>query len=70
MLGLDFVAGLLAPLACALREVPEAGFAFEAILVVEAIAGLSVEVRTVVGTVTQKYDGGKVSPSTDLSFLF
>lgn len=42
MLDVGFVAGLPTPLGCALSEVPEAGFAFEAILVVEAIAELSV----------------------------
>lgn len=42
-----FIVGLPAPLGCALREVPEAGFAFEAILVVEAIAELSVNMRAV-----------------------
>lgn len=47
MLAVGFVAGLAAPLGCALREVPAAGFAFEAILVVEAIAQLSVNMRTV-----------------------
>jgi hypothetical protein len=47
MLVVGFVAGLPAPLGCALRDVPEAGFAFEAILVVEAIAGLSVKMRDV-----------------------
>lgn len=43
MLGLGFVAVLPVPLDCALREVLEAGFAFEAILVAEAIAELSVK---------------------------
>jgi hypothetical protein len=47
MLGVIFVAGLPAPLGCALKEVPEAGFAFEAILLVEAIAELSVKIRAV-----------------------
>lgn len=42
MLGVILVAGLPEPLGCALKEVPEAGFAFEAILVAEAIAELSV----------------------------
>ena len=43
MLGVGFVAALPAELGCALREVPEARFAFEAILVAEAIAELSVK---------------------------
>jgi hypothetical protein len=44
MLDVVLVAGLPAPLGCALREVvPEAVFAFEATLVVEAIAELSVK---------------------------
>lgn len=53
MLDVGFVAGLPAPFGCALREVPEAGFAFEAILVVEAIAELSVKMARC-GTVAQK----------------
>lgn len=36
-----FATVLLEPLSCALSEAPEVGFAFEAKLVVEAIAGLS-----------------------------
>lgn len=48
MLGVGLVAGLAAPLVCALREVPEAGFAFEAVLVVEAIAELSVGAKRAV----------------------
>ena len=47
MLGVILVAGLPEPLGCALREVPEAGLAFEAILAVEAIAELSVKIRAV-----------------------
>ena len=52
------ITGLPAPLGCALREVPEAGFAFEAILVVEAIAELSVRVRAVARS--NKKGGGMV----------
>lgn len=47
MFDVGFVAGLPAPLVCELREIPEVGFAFEAVLVVEAIAGLSVSMRAV-----------------------
>lgn len=45
MLDVGFVAGPPARLCCALSGVDEAGFAFEAILVVEAIAELSVKLR-------------------------
>jgi hypothetical protein len=62
MLDVGFVAGLPAPLGCALREVPEAGFAFEAILVVEAIAELSVK-NARCGTVAQKSDGVRLPRS-------
>jgi hypothetical protein len=68
MLDVGFVAGLPAPLGCALREVPEAGFAFEAILVVEAIAELSVK-NARCGTVAQKSDGVRLPRSRIPFFL-
>lgn len=59
MLWVDFIAGLPAPLDCGLRGVAEAGFAFEAILVVEAIAKLPVKIFTVPPS-HKKFDGGSV----------